>query len=124
MQPPTYRLVTQTSSPASAGQQTSSTNPGTIIPDNDPSLDENLLNILAADGDEDDPMLSPSVSVKTLAGLNQTNTALVLPNTVFSSKPISNQDVGVFLQSSGKSSGTLHLDDSQKTTQPQARANQ
>merc|ERR1712176_456206 len=44
-------------------------------------------------------MMSPSVSVKTLAGLNQSNTKLVLPNTVFT-----NQDVGVFLQSSGKSS--------------------
>ena len=100
MQPPAYRVVTQTSSNTVA-----SANPATIIPDNDPSLDENLLNILAADGEEDDPMLSPSVSVKTLAGLSQSNTALVLPNTVFSSKPISAQDVGVFLQSSGKSSG-------------------
>merc|ERR1719150_3065615 len=103
MQPPSYRLVTPTSSSAASSQ--ASSNPGTIIPDTDPSLDENLLNILAADGEEDDPMLSPSVSVKTLAGLNQSNTALVLPNTVFSSKPISAQDVGVFLQSSGKSSG-------------------
>merc|ERR1712117_582082 len=49
-------------------------------------------------------MMSPSASVKTLVGLSQNNTALVLPNTVFSSKPISNQDVGVFLQSSGKNS--------------------
>ena len=104
MQPPSYRLVTPTS--ASSSPASSSANPGTIIPDHDPSLDENLLNILAADGDEDDPMLSPSVSVKTLAGLNQSNTKLVLPNTVFSSNPISNQDVGVFLQSSGKSSRT------------------
>ena len=96
MQPPAYRLLTPTS--------TASTNPGTIIPDSDPSLDENLLNILAADGDEDDPMMSPSVSVKTLAGLNQSNTKLLLPNAVFSNNPITNQDVGVFLQSSGKSS--------------------
>ena len=97
MQPPAYRVVTQTSSNTVA-----SANPATIIPDNDPSLDENLLNILAADGD--DPMLSPSATAKTLAGLSQSNTALVLPNTVFSSKPVSNQDVGVYLQSSGKSS--------------------
>ena len=99
MQPPAYRVVTQTSSNTVA-----SANPATIIPDNDPSLDENLLNILAADGDDDDPMLSPSATAKTLAGLSQSNTALVLPNTVFSSKPVSNQDVGVYLQSSGKSS--------------------
>ena len=45
MQPPAYRVVTQTSSNTVA-----SANPATIIPDNDPSLDENLLNILAADG--------------------------------------------------------------------------
>ena len=51
MQPPAYRVVTQTSSNTVA-----SANPATIIPDNDPSLDENLLNILAADGDDDDPM--------------------------------------------------------------------
>ena len=99
MQPPAYRVVTQTSNNTVAP-----TNPATIIPDNDPSLDENLLNILAADGDDDDPMLSPSATAKTLAGLSQSNTALVLPNTVFSSKPVSNQDVGVYLQSSGKSS--------------------
>ena len=98
MQPPAYRVVTQTSN------NTVAPNPTTIIPDNDPSLDENLLNILAADGDDDDPMLSPSATAKTLAGLSQSNTALVLPNTVFSSKPVSNQDVGVYLQSSGKSS--------------------
>ena len=102
MQPPAYRLLTPTSTTSSS---TASANPGTIIPDSDPSLDENLLNILAADGDEDDPMMSPSVSVKTLAGLNQSNTKLVLPNTVFTNQdPITNQDVGVFLQSSGKSS--------------------
>jgi len=95
MQPPQYRIMPQT---------TSQSNPGTIIPDSDPSLDENLLNMLAADGEDDDPMLSPSATAKTLAGLSQSNTALVLPNTVFSSKPVSNQDVGVFLQSSGKSS--------------------
>ena len=95
MQPPPYRLLPQTNN---------QTNPGTIIPDSDPSLDENLLNMLAADGEDDDPMLSPSATAKTLAGLSQSNTALVLPNTVFSSKPVSNQDVGVFLQSSGKSS--------------------
>merc|ERR1719222_1425102 len=79
-------------------------NPATIIPDSDPSLDENLLNMLAADGEEDDPMLSPSTTAKTLAGLSHSNTALALPNTVFSSKPTSNQEVGVFLQSSGSSS--------------------
>jgi len=95
MQPPPYRLLPQTNNQS---------NPGTIIPDSDPSLDENLLNMLAADGEDDDPMLSPSATAKTLAGLSQSNTALVLPNTVFSSKPVSNQDVGVFLQSSGKSS--------------------
>merc|ERR1719350_2708877 len=91
---PTYRLL-------------SPPNPATIIPDTDPSLDENLLNMLAADGEEDDPMLSPSTTAKTLAGLSQSNTALALPNTVFSSKPVSNQDVGVFLQSSGKSASPL-----------------
>jgi len=91
---PTYRLL-------------SPPNPATIIPDSDPSLDENLLNMLAADGEEDDPMLSPSTTAKTLAGLSQSNTALALPNTVFSSKPVSNQDVGVFLQSSGKSASLL-----------------
>merc|ERR1711892_1100865 len=95
MQPPPYRLLPQTNNQS---------NPGTIIPDSDPRLDENLLNMLAADGEDDDPMLSPSATAKTLAGLSQSNTALVLPNTVFSSKPVSNQDVGVFLQSSGKSS--------------------
>lgn len=95
MQPPPYRLLPQINNQS---------NPGTIIPDSDPSLDENLLNMLAADGEDDDPMLSPSATAKTLAGLSQSNTALVLPNTVFSSKPVSNQDVGVFLQSSGKSS--------------------
>merc|ERR1719222_1177941 len=84
-------------------------NPATIIPDSDPSLDENLLNMLAADGEEDDPMLSPSTTAKTLAGLSHSNTALALPNTVFSSKPTSNQEVGVFLQSSGKSSTPLPL---------------
>ena len=110
MQPPAYRVVT--ASPATApppGPPPAPTNPGTIIPDTDPSLDENLLNILAADGDEDDPMLSPSATAKTLAGLSQSNTALVLPNTVFSSKPVSNQDVGVYLQSSGKSSSGSSL---------------
>ena len=107
MQPPAYRLVTPTSQTSQPG---TCPNPGTIIPDNDPSLDENLLNILAAEGEEDDPMMSPSVSVKTLAGLSQSNHSLVLPNTVFSSKPISNQDVGVFLQSSGKSSNNLQED--------------
>ena len=108
MQPPAYRVVTasQASVPVAAPAPT---NPGTIIPDSDPSLDENLLNILAADGDEDDPMLSPSATAKTLAGLSQSNTALVLPNTVFSSKPVSNQDVGVYLQSSGKSSSGTSL---------------
>ena len=100
MQPPAYRVVTQPQS----NNTVAPANPATIIPDNDPSLDENLLNILAADGDDDDPMLSPSATAKTLAGLSQSNTALVLPNTVFSSKPVSNQDVGVYLQSSGKSS--------------------
>lgn len=110
MQPPAYRVVT--ASPATApppAPPPAPTNPGTIIPDTDPSLDENLLNILAADGDEDDPMLSPSATAKTLAGLSQSNTALVLPNTVFSSKPVSNQDVGVYLQSSGKSSSGSSL---------------
>jgi hypothetical protein len=80
-------------------------NPGTIIPDSDPSLDENLLNMLTADGD-DDPMLSPSTAAKTLAGrLTQGgDTSLVLPNTVFSSKPVSNTDLGFLqLMSSGKS---------------------
>jgi len=96
MQPPA-------SSPSSFTLRNS--NPGTIIPDSDPSLDENLLNILAADG-EDDPMLSPTA--RTLAGLTQSgndsiDTSLVLPNTVFSSKPAS-QDVGFLqLMSSGKS---------------------
>merc|ERR1719494_932971 len=94
--PSTYRLM-------------SPPNPATIIPDSDPSLDENLLNMLAADGEEDDPMLSPSSTAKTLAGLSHSNTALALPNTVFSSKPTSNQEVGVFLQSSGKSSTALPL---------------
>merc|ERR1719464_151920 len=94
--PSTYRLL-------------SPPNPATIIPDSDPSLDENLLNMLAADGEEDDPMLSPSTTAKTLAGLSHSNTALALPNTVFSSKPTSNQEVGVFLQSSGKSSTPLPL---------------
>lgn len=99
MQPPAYKLQTGNNS----------SNPGTIIPDSDPSLDENLLNMLAADGeDEDDPMLSPSTTAKTLAGLSQSNTALVLPNTVFSSKGVSAQEVGVFLQSSGKSSDRPH----------------
>ena len=109
MQPPAYRLLTPTS--------TASTNPGTIIPDSDPSLDENLLNILAADGDEDDPMMSPSVSVKTLAGLNQSNTKLLLPNAVFSNNPITNQDVGVFLQSSGKSSSSVNTSVASKPVQ-------
>eukprot|EP00092_Neocalanus_flemingeri_P012486 GFUD01013459.1.p1 GENE.GFUD01013459.1~~GFUD01013459.1.p1 ORF type:complete len:2839 (+),score=729.45 GFUD01013459.1:442-8517(+) len=104
MQPPPYRLLPQTSNHS---------NPGTIIPDSDPSLDENLLNMLAADGEDDDPMLCPSATAKTLAGLSQSNTALVLPNTVFSSKPVSNQDVGVFLQSSGKSS-TVQLNSNSK----------
>ena len=58
--------------------------------------------MLAADWEDDNPSLS--TTTKTLAGLSQSNTALVLPDTVFSSKPVSNQDVGVFLQSSGKSS--------------------
>ena len=73
MQPPAYRVVTQ-----SSNNTVAPANPATIIPDNDPSLDENLLNILAADGDDDDPMLSPSATAKTLAGLSQSNTALVL----------------------------------------------
>merc|ERR1719507_186955 len=94
--PSTYRLL-------------SPPNPATIIPDSDPSLDENLLNMLAADDEEDDPMLSPSTTAKTLAGLSHSNPALALPNTVFSSKPTSNQEVGVFLQSSGKSSTPLPL---------------
>jgi hypothetical protein len=104
MQPPTYRLL-------------SPPNPATIIPDSDPSLDENLLNMLAADGEDDDPMLSPSTTAKTLAGLSHSNTALALPNTVFSSKPVSHQDVGVFLQSSGKSSSShqLHVQPITKT---------
>ena len=100
MQPPTVKLLTPTVVPVSSVQSS----PATIIPDHDPSLDENLLSILAADcadNDEDDPMMSPSS--KPLSGLN--NAALVLPNTVFSSKPMSSQDVGVFLQSSGKSNG-------------------
>jgi len=101
MQPPTYRPHHN--------------NPGTIIPDADPSLDENLLNMLAADGEEeDDPMLSPSSTAKTLASLSQSNTALVLPNTVFSSKPVSAQEVGVFLQSSGKSTTAAPLQLSSK----------
>lgn len=100
MQPPQLYRNTQ--------QQQHNSSPASIIPDPDPSLDENLLNMLTADGEEDcDPMLSPSATAKTLASLSQSNTALVLPNTVFSSKPVSNQDVGVFLQSSGKSSTTL-----------------
>merc|ERR1711888_51521 len=94
MQPLPYRLLPQTNN---------QTNPGTIIPDSDPSLDENLLNMLAADGEDEDPMLSPTATAKTLAGLSQSNTALVLPNTVFSSKPVSNQDVRAFPQSFGKS---------------------
>jgi len=83
----------------------SNSNPGTIIPDSDPNLDENLLNMLAADGD-DDPMLSPTGG--TLAGLTSSyssslDTSLVLPNTVFSSNPV-NQDVGFLqLMSSGRS---------------------
>merc|ERR1719450_769947 len=107
MQPPPYRLLPQTNNQS---------NPGTIIPDSDPSLDENLLNMLAADGEDDDPMLSPSATAKTLAGLSQSNTALVLPNTVFSSKPVSNQDVGVYLQSSGKSSSGSSQQLEQTTT--------
>ena len=113
MQPPAYRVVTQ-----SSNNTVAPANPATIIPDNDPSLDENLLNILAADGDDDDPMLSPSATAKTLAGLSQSNTALVLPNTVFSSKPVSNQDVGVYLQSSGKSSTGPSLQVESVATKP------
>lgn len=112
MQPPAYRILTPTTTASTA-----SANPGTIIPDSDPSLDENLLNILAADGDEDDPMMSPSVSVKTLAGLNQSNTKMILPNTVFSSNPITNQDVGVFLQSSGKSTSSVNTSVESKPAQ-------
>ena len=78
-------------------------NPDTIIPDSEPGIDENLLNMLAADS-EDDPMLSPTTA-KSLAGLTASDsldTSLVLPNTVFSSNPV-NQDVGgLQLMSSGK----------------------
>jgi len=73
------------------------------------------LNMLAADG-EDDPMLSPTA--RTLAGLapsgnSSIDTSLVLPNTVFSSKPV-NQDVGFLqLMSSGKSTTLIR-----STTEP------
>jgi len=114
MQPPTAFTVTSVGGMPRIS--VAPTNPGTIIPDSDPSLDENLLNMLAADGSEedDDPMLSPTINAKTLAGLTaQTsgnNAALVFPNAVFSSKPASSQEAGVFLQSSGKAgfSKTLH----------------
>ena len=81
----------------------SHSNPGTIIPDTVPSLDENLLNILAADGD-DDPMLSPSAANSfTNSTSSLIDTSIVLPNTVFSSKPVS-QDMGFLqLMSSGRS---------------------
>lgn len=113
---PTHLLLSSTSAAASSplrppvsgntytsGDFLTVGHPGTIIPDNDPSLDENLLNMLTADSD-DDPMLSPSSAAKTLAGLTQGDTSLVLPNTVFSSKPVSNSDLGFLqLMSSGKS---------------------
>ena len=103
MQPPV------STSPYTSADFSTSSNPCTIIPDIDPSLDENLLNMLTADGD-DDPMLSPNSAAKELAGLTQgghssiIDTSLVLPNTVFSSKPVSNNELGFLqLMSSGKS---------------------
>ena len=101
---PQQTLVQPVMRPPGVKVVTSSAQPATIIPDPaDPGLDENLLNILAADGEEDDPMTSPGVNT-LVSGLTSSNTALVLPNTVFSSKPMSSvEDVGVFLQSSGKS---------------------
>ena len=80
------------------------TKPGTIIHQSNPRLQENLLNMLAADGKDDASMSSPSATAKTLAGPSQYNTAPALPSTAFPSKPVSNQDAGLFMHTSGKSS--------------------
>merc|ERR1719474_484212 len=124
---PTNKLIMSTMQPPVSCSttnylsQNANSNPGTIIPDADPSLDENLLNMLAADGD-DDHMLSPTAH--SLAGLSTStnssiDTSLVLPNTVFSSKPV-NQDVGFLqLMSSGKSTTTTSV--SSQSSEPCAK---
>ena len=66
-------------------------------------IKENLLNMLAADGKDDASMSSPSATAKTLAGPSQYNTAPALPSTAFPSKPVFNQDAGLFRHTSGKS---------------------
>eukprot|EP00088_Acartia_fossae_P018088 TRINITY_DN20399_c0_g1_i3.p1 TRINITY_DN20399_c0_g1~~TRINITY_DN20399_c0_g1_i3.p1 ORF type:complete len:1235 (+),score=303.28 TRINITY_DN20399_c0_g1_i3:275-3706(+) len=107
--------LTTPASPAKMSALGGSNNP-VLVPDNDPtSLDDNLLDMFPTPYETDDPLLitsglgGPSNGGGGGGSNGGTNpgssidTALVLPNTVFSSKPSQDQAGFQQLMSSGKS---------------------